>query len=115
MAPLVIRRLRLGSGLVLLTYLTTHFTNHTLGLVSLEAMNAGRVWFLALWRNPLGTTVLYGALLTHLLLAFWSLYRRRHLRMPAWEATQLGLGLAVPLLLIGHLIGTRLAHSLFGV
>jgi adenylate cyclase len=112
---MIARRIRLVSGLVLLTYLTTHFLNHTLGLISLEAMEAGRVWFLALWRNPLATAVLYGALATHLGLAFYSLYRRRHLRMPLWEALQLVLGLTIPLFLAAHIAGTRLAHELFDV
>ena len=95
-SALLIRRLRLGSGLVLLAYLATHFANHALGLVSLDAMEDGREWFLLLWRNPVGTTALYAALLVHAVLAFWSLYRRRTLRMPAWEAAQLALGLAIP-------------------
>src|SRR5262245_10533574 len=78
-------------------------------------MGAGRSWFLALWRSPVGTLALYGALVTHVLLAFYSLYRRHHLRMPAWEATQLGLGLCIPPLLIPHLVGTRATYSLVGV
>jgi adenylate cyclase len=109
-----IRPLRLGGGLILFTYLLTHFTNHALGLVSLETMATGREWFLALWRNPLGTTALYGALLTHWLLGLWLVYRRRTLRMPAWEATQIVLGLAVPPLLTSHVVGTRLAYTIFG-
>jgi adenylate cyclase len=112
---MLVRRIRLVSGLVLLTYLTTHFINHALGLISLEAMEAGRVWFLALWRNSLSTAVLYGALIIHLGLAFYSLYRRRHLRMPLWEALQLVLGLTIPLFLAAHIAGTRVAHELFGV
>ena len=44
---MTIRRIRLVSGLVLLTYLATHFINHALGLISLEAMEAGRTWFIA--------------------------------------------------------------------
>jgi adenylate cyclase len=115
MSPLLIRRLRLASGLVLLAYLATHFANHALGLISLDQMEEGREWFLLLWRNPLGTTALYGALGVHGLLAFWSLYRRRHLRMPAWEAAQLALGLAIPPLLVSHIAGTRLAHTLFDI
>ncbi|OLC37306.1 MAG: hypothetical protein AUH81_06465 [Candidatus Rokubacteria bacterium 13_1_40CM_4_69_5] len=109
------RRLRLGAGLVLLTYLATHLSNHALGLISLGAMEAGRAWFLLLWRNPLATAALYSALVTHLLLGLWALYRRRHLRMPAWEATQLVLGLAIPPLLASHIVGTRVAHSFFDV
>jgi adenylate cyclase len=115
MSPVLVRQLRLASGLVLLAYLATHFANHALGLVSLDQMEDGREWFLLLWRNPLGTAALYAALGLHALLAFWSLYRRRHLRMPAWEAAQLVLGLAIPPLLVSHIVGTRLAHVTFDV
>jgi len=111
----IIRRIRLISGLVLLTYLATHFINHSLGLISLDAMEAGRVWFLALWRNPVATVLLYGSLIIHISLAFYSLYRRWHLRMPRWEALQLVLGLLIPLFLAAHIAGTRLAHELVGV
>jgi adenylate cyclase len=110
-----VRRLRISTGLILFTYLTTHFLNHALGLISLEAMEAGRWWFLALWRNPIGTLALYGALLTHFTLALVALYRRRHLRMPALELTQLVLGLSIPPLLVSHIVGTRLAHEWFDV
>src|SRR5919197_639704 len=87
-------RLRLWSGCVLFLYVTLHLSNHTLGLISLDAMEAGRLWFLALWRTPVGTAALYTALLVHILLALWSIYRRRTLRMPTWEATQVLLGFA---------------------
>jgi len=110
-----LRRVRLWSGMVLFAYLTTHLANHALGLVSFTALEAGRDWFLLLWRNPLGTVVLYGALASHLVLALWSLYQRRRLRMSLWEAIQLLLGLAIPPLLTTHVVGTRLAHAWFDV
>ena len=110
-----VRRTRLVTGLVLLTYLATHLMNHSLGLISLDAMEWGRGWFLALWRNPVGTTALYGSLLIHFGLALWSLYQRRHLRLPLWEALQLLLGLTIPPLLTVHAVGTRLTHEWFGV
>ena len=72
----VVRQTRLWLGLVLFTYLTTHFVNHALGLVSIDAMLAGREWFVLLWRSYPGTLALYTALLVHLSLAYWSLYRR---------------------------------------
>ena len=115
MTALLIRRLRLGSGLVMLAYLATHFANHALGLMSLDRMEEGREWFLLLWRNPLATAALYGALGIHVLLAFWALYRRNHLKMPVWEAAQLALGLAIPPLLVSHIVGTRMAHTLYAV
>ena len=108
-----LRQLRLLAGLVLFTYVSTHLLNHALGLISLSAMEAGEVWFLRLWRNPLGTAALYGALAVHALLALWFLYERRTLRMPAWQATQAALGLCIPPLLLGHIMGTRGAYTLF--
>jgi adenylate cyclase len=72
-------------------------------------MEAGRWWFLALWRNPLGTLALYGAITVHGVLALWLLYQRRSLHMPAWEAAQYGLGLLLPALLASHVVGTRIA------
>jgi adenylate cyclase len=104
-------RLRLWSGCTLFLYVTLHLANHALGLVSLDAMEAGRVWFLGIWRTPLGTTLLYTSFAIHPLNAFWSIYRRRTLRMPPWEATQILLGLAIPPLLAGHFVGTRFAHE----
>ena len=107
------RRLRLASGLILATYLVTHLLNHALGLISVAAAEAGRLWFIAMWRNPPATVVLYAALLTHPVLGMTALYRRRTLRMPPAEALQLALGLLVPLLLAGHVVGTRVAHELY--
>ena len=109
-----IRPLRLWCGLILFTYLLTHFSNHALGLISLAAMEAARIWFLALWRNPVGESALLGALFAHWLLGLWLVFRRQTLRMPAWEATQIVFGLAVPPLLTYHLAGTRLANVIFG-
>ncbi|PYN81784.1 MAG: adenylate/guanylate cyclase domain-containing protein [Candidatus Rokuibacteriota bacterium] len=115
MSSHAVRVVRLGTGLILLTYLTTHFLNHALGIVSLAAMESGRVWFLLLWRHPVAAGALYGALVTHALLGLWALYRRRTLRMPAWEATQLVLGLTIPPLLTAHVVGNRLAHDFYGI
>lgn len=112
--PVRLREVRLVSGLVLGAFLLTHFANHALGLVSVEAMEAGRRAFNLLWRNPLGTALLYGSLLLHFLLALQALYRRRTLRMPLREAMQLALGLALPFLLIAHVTGTRIEFALTG-
>lgn len=108
-----VRRIRLYSGLVLFLFVSTHLLNHALGLISLQAMEAGRWLFLAVWRNPLGSVLLLGAMATHLALAFWSIYLRRHLRMPLWQATQLGLGLFIPLVLVNHAVNTRGAATAY--
>jgi len=109
-----VRRLRLAAGLVLLTYVVLHFLNHSLGLISLAAMEAGRWWFLALWRSWPGTVALYGAIIVHGILALWLLYQRRSLRMPMWEALQYTFGLLIPALLVVHVTGTRIAWWLVG-
>jgi len=111
---IAVRRLRLGAAYVLLLYLTLHFVNHALGLVSLNAMETGRWWFLALWRSAPGTVALYSAVAVHGILALWLLYERRTLRMPAWEVAQYALGLALPPLLVAHVVGTRIAWWRFG-
>src|ERR1051325_5824746 len=112
--PITAKQLRLACALVLFAYLVTHFSNHALGLLSVRAADAGRRRFVALWRNPLGTLLLYAALLTHAGLGFAALYRRRTLRMPPTEAMQILFGLTIPLLLAGHVVGTRVANALFG-
>ncbi|HYX01266.1 MAG TPA: adenylate/guanylate cyclase domain-containing protein [Reyranella sp.] len=110
-----IGRLRLWSGYVLFFYVVTHLLNHSLGLISLRVLEAGRVWFIFIWKNPIGQTFLYGSLFIHFFLALWALYRRRRLRLSPWEWTQGILGaLIVPLGAL-HVVGTRLAHNLYGV
>jgi adenylate cyclase len=108
------RRLRLATGLVIAAYVVGHFLNHALGIVSVEAMDALRRTLAPFWRSWPGTVLLYGSLLTHFALALRSLYRRRTLRMPAWEACQLVLGLIVIPMLAVHIAGTRFAWQLLG-
>jgi adenylate cyclase len=108
------RRLRLATGLLIACFVVGHFLNHSLGVVSIDAMDRARGPLAAAWRSPVGTVLLYGALLVHFALALVSLYRRTTLRMPAWEATQIVLGLAVPPLLVAHIVGTRLSWLLLG-
>ncbi len=65
------RRARIASGLVLFVFVASHLVNHALGLISLAAMEAGRWAFLAVWRNPVGTTLLLTAIVVHIALAAW--------------------------------------------
>ena len=110
----VLQRLRFGSGSVLFCYVSLHLLNHALGLISLPTMEAGREWFLLIWRGPIGSPALYGAMLIHILLALVSVYQHRHGRLPARERLQFILGFLIPPLLVFHVIGTHLAHDWFG-
>ncbi|MDQ0321386.1 adenylate cyclase [Pararhizobium capsulatum DSM 1112] len=108
------KRLHLITGLGLGLFLLTHFLNHALGLISVDAMEKGREIFNLLWRNWIGTTLLYGSLFTHFVLALDSIYRRQTLRMPPREALKIIFGLALPFMLVPHVVGTRVEWMLSG-
>jgi adenylate cyclase len=110
----VIRRLRLASGLVMLAYVTTHFVNHSLGLISVQVMDRTLVEIYQYWSSPLGGVLLYGAFATHYSLALWALWLRRSLKMPFAEATQLVLGFSIPFFLTDHVLKTRVADTFYG-
>src|SRR5437868_3375735 len=111
----MMQRLRLISGLVLFTYISTHLLNHALGMISVDAAEAGRLWFTGVWRSVPATLVLYSSLTIHLALALWAIYRRGHLRLPGWELVRLALGLCIPPLLFTHVFGTRVQHTVLGL
>lgn len=111
-APVRIRWLdpqvwRLASGLVLFAFALTHFLNHALGLVSVDAMEAVQEVRRGFWRSRPGTVLLYGSLAIHVALALYKLVARRTWRMAPWEAAQIGLGLAIPILGAAHVAATR--------
>ncbi|WP_293949522.1 adenylate/guanylate cyclase domain-containing protein [Sneathiella sp.] len=109
-------RLRLVSGIILFLFLTGHLLNHSLGLISIEAMEAGREVFIFIWRSLPGTILLLGALTLHILLVFVKLLRHRaYRRLPGRDILQIVLGLMIPPLLILHVIGTRITHEVYGL
>jgi adenylate cyclase len=109
-----VRTTRLVSGLVLFTYVSTHFINHACGLISVQAMDAVLAYNGGFWQSWLGRPLLYSAFLTHGLLALWALYRRDSLRMSRAEAWQLLLGFSIPFLAIQHVVNTRLGNMIYG-
>jgi adenylate cyclase len=111
----VATRLRLASGLVLMAFACSHLLNHTLGIHSLAAMEAGGRVFVAVWRAAPATLLLYAAFALHVVLSVHKLWRRRSLKMPAWEMAQVALGFLIPFWLVSHIIGTRGAYQIFGV
>lgn len=110
-----LQRARIASGCILFAFVLTHYLNHILGNVSIEALEIGRRLFLLVWRNPAGTVLLYGSLFVHVLTVLYSLAMRRSLKMPKGEAVQIVLGLLIPLLLATHVIANRGAHEIYGV
>ncbi|HEX3635459.1 MAG TPA: hypothetical protein VHV99_08220 [Paraburkholderia sp.] len=109
-----LRRLQLGSGVVLLIYLFLHLVNHALGIWSLDLAGRGLTFALWIWHSVPGTIALYGSALLHFALAVRTIYGRRHWTLPPAEWIRLWAGLSLPLLLIRHAVATRLAASLYG-
>jgi adenylate cyclase len=108
------RDLRLASGLVLLTYVAGHLLNHALGLVSVQLAESALAIAVRIWQSAPGSVLLYGALAVHVALALQAVYQRRTLRMPPIELLRIVLGLGIPLLLIGHVVQTRVAWEVYG-
>jgi adenylate cyclase len=109
-----VRQLRLACGLVLFTYLVSHFVNHALGNISMDALAAGVYYHVAFWQFLPVAMVFYTAALVHTGLGIWALYERRQFRWKAIEPLQLVLGLSIPALIIAHIVGVRLGQTLFG-
>ena len=59
------RRLRIGAGLVLFTFLSLHLTMHALGNASYDTMKAATALHDAVWRTLPGAVLLYGAFAIH--------------------------------------------------
>jgi adenylate cyclase len=109
-----VRQIRLACGLVLFAYLVSHFLNHALGNISMDALAAGVYYHTAFWQFLPVAIAFYTAALVHAGLGIWALYERRQFRWKAIEPLQLVLGLSIPALVITHIVGVRLGHTLFG-
>jgi adenylate cyclase len=109
-----LRQIRLVCGLILYAYLISHFLNHALGNISVEALAWGLHYHLLFWQFLPVAIVFYTAMLVHGGLGIWALYERRQFRWKAIEPLQLVLGLSIPALAAAHVIGTRLGHTLYG-
>jgi adenylate cyclase len=105
---------RLISGLILLSFVLTHFLNHALGHISVETMEEVQLFRRAFWRSWPGTVALYGALAVHVGLALWKLILRRTWRLAPWEIAQIALGLTIPFLAAAHVAATRGLSALYG-
>jgi adenylate cyclase len=87
-------------------------TYYSLGLVSGEAMEA--------YQNALSWYWLAGplfniALLVHMSLGLWKLYRRNTLKMPLWEAAQIFLGLLLPFVLVPYNLAALVVGQVFHI
>lgn len=109
-----VRQVRLVCGVILFCYVISHFLNHALGNISVEAMEAGVYYHTLFWQFLPISILFYTAALTHMGLGIYALYQRRQFRWRTIEPLQLVLGLSIPALVMGHVIGVRLGYTLYG-
>jgi adenylate cyclase len=109
---LIARRVRLGSGLLLLLFVAGHLCNLALGLVSVDAMERWRGVLLTPWQTGLGQSLLLAAAIVHAGLGLASLASRHSLAMSRTDWVQLLLGLATPPLLVNHVVGLQVTSDL---
>ena len=105
----LLRNLRLLSGLVLMCFVIGHLANLALGLHSLGAMGAARVWLLDPWRTSVGSLLLIGSAGIHTALGLYAISSRRSWSMSRTDLVQLLLGLLTPPMLITHVMATHIA------
>jgi len=108
-----VRQVRIACGLVMFSYIFSHFFNHALGNISYATMEWWLTYHVWWWRIPIVNSTLYAAAVTHFLLGLWALYQRRHFRYAGIEITQLLLGLSIPLWLASHFGIARLGGLIF--
>lgn len=108
------RQVRLICGVILFSYVVSHFLNHALGNISVDAMETGVYYHMLFWQFLPVAIVFYTAALTHMGLGIYALYQRRQFRWKTIEPLQLVLGLSIPALVMAHVIGVRLGQTLYG-
>jgi len=106
--------LRLGSALILLSFVVCHLAAHSFLLVSEPLATSVLIPVMKPWRSAVGTAILLAAFFTHYGNALWSIYVRRSLKMKRWEWAQLAIGLCIPLFLAQHVATTRISEATIG-
>ncbi len=110
----MVKRIRLISGLILFAFLTSHLLNLSFGLVSLEALDESRPWFLLFWATLPGIALIMISIVSHLALGLTALYQRNTLKMNRIDLVQLVLGLVIFPLLFGHMLGVVIGPIMTG-
>jgi adenylate cyclase len=107
----LVRNVRLVSGLVLMAFVTCHLANLAIGLHSLATMEAWRATLTMPWTTGAGQWLLATAATIHLALGLYAVAARRSLALSATDVSQLALGLAIPPMLIAHVIAMATANA----
>ena len=111
-----VRKLRVWSGVILFFYAFTHLLNHSVNILSIEAGDyVNETYFDLLWKNIVGTVLLYGSLIVHILLGFYAVGTRKSFKMTSKEWIQIIFPILALLLLLQHVGAIAVATKIFDV
>ena len=99
--------------MVLFAYLVSHFLNHALGNISMEALARGVYIHTLFWQFLPVTIVFYTACLVHAGLGDLGAVRAPAIPLEGDRAAAAGAGPEHPALIIAHIVGVRLGQTLF--
>ena len=108
-SDLMVRQLRMYSGILIFFYVTIHLLNHSLGLISIKLMDQVSDYVSNIIRTYIVSAILYLSFFIHLVSGLISLFKRRSFKMSLKDWAQLILGLTLPWILIVHLIANGYA------
>ncbi len=110
-SAIALRTVRIWSGLFLLAFVTSHLINLSLGLISINAMDAARPYLSGFWTGPVTGLLMSVSLISHFFLGLWALYVRPTLRTNTQDIVQLLTGIIVVPLLATHAIGISMVSN----
>ena len=110
----LVRQFRILSGSILFLYAITHLLNHSINIISISAADYVRENFYhILWKNPVGTVLLYGSFFVHIPLGFYSIVTKKSFKISAREWFQIILPVLALLILLQHIAGGFIATRVF--
>ena len=101
---LLIRQLRIYTGIFLFAYSNTHLLNHSVNIISIEAADFVREnYFHLIWKNPVFYFLLYASLIIHIILGFYSILTRKSFKIKIREWLQILFPVLALLVLLHHI------------
>ena len=111
-----IRTLRVWSGIILFFYAFTHLLNHSVNILSIQAADfVNENYFDLIWKNVVGSVLLYGSLVIHILLGFYAVGTRKSFKMTGKEWIQIIFPILALLVLLQHIGAIAVATKIFDV
>ena len=101
---ILVRQIRVYSGVILFIYSFTHLLNHSVNVVSIDAADFVREnYFHLIWKNTIAYILLYASLVIHILLGFYSILSKKSFKITGKEWIQILFPVLALLVLLQHI------------